>query len=178
MRIFDSYVVFKYFIFLLLVIQYIIESLWIIEKQFWRHLTNVWRVFLYAWIRWRQSFTDTFSIYSIIFGRWIDIGIGNFALTLSGGISTMNPSSAVTVFTLLQFWYGTFDVLFACKTCITVGSRQGSLAKPLLALSILFLTPRAVTPSHQHRTLVCLFSSGNIQQSNVSNSSNHSFSNT
>ena len=84
---------------------------WIIEKQFWRHLTNVWRVFLYAWNRWRQSFTDTFSIYSIIFGRWIDIGIGNFALTLSGGISTMNPSSAVTLFTLLQFRYGTLDVL-------------------------------------------------------------------
>ena len=35
-----------------------------------------------------------------------------------------------------------------------VGSRQGSWAKPL---SLLFLTPRPVLSSHQHRTLVCLF---------------------
>ena len=42
---------------------------------------------------------------------------------------------------------------------ITAGSRQGSLAKPL---SLLFLTPRPALSSHQHRTLVCLFWSGNL----------------
>ena len=109
MHIFGLSVVFKYVFHICTTCNSIYH--WIIEKQFWRHLTNVWRVFLYAWNRRRQSFTDTFSIYSIIFGRWIDIGIGNFALTLSGGISTMIPSSAVTVFTLLQFRYGTLDVL-------------------------------------------------------------------
>ena len=41
---------------------------------------------------------------------------------------------------------------------ITAGSRQGSLAKPL---SQLFLTPMPALSSHQHRTLVCLFWSGN-----------------
>ena len=38
-------------------------------------------------------------------------------------------------------------------------SRQGSLAKPQ---SLLFLTPRPVLSSHQHRTLVCLLWSGNL----------------
>ena len=42
---------------------------------------------------------------------------------------------------------------------ITAGSRQGCLAKPL---SLLFLTPRPGLSSHQHRTLVCLFWSGNL----------------
>ena len=42
---------------------------------------------------------------------------------------------------------------------ITAGSRQRSLAKPL---SLLFLAPRPPLSSHQHRTLVCLFWSGNL----------------
>ena len=58
-------------------------------------------------------------------------------------------------------------MIFVCLFCnrgdtyysITAGSRQGSLAKPL---SLLFLTPRPVISSHQHRTLVCLFWSENL----------------
>ena len=87
--------------------------------------------------------------------------------------------------------------LFVCNRgdtyySITAGSRQGRLAKPL---SLLFLTPRPALSSHQHRTLVCLFWSGNLHCAHspvnptaarqecfelldVSNSSNHSFSNT
>ena len=42
---------------------------------------------------------------------------------------------------------------------IMAGSRQRSLAKPL---SLLFLNPRMTLSSHQHRTLVCLFWSGNL----------------
>ena len=49
--------------------------------------------------------------------------------------------------------------LFVCNRgdtyySITAGSKQGSLVKPL---SLLFLPPRPVLSSHQHRTLVCLF---------------------
>ena len=75
---------------------------------------------------------------------------------------------------------------------ITAGSRQGSLAKPL---SLLFQIPRPALSSHQHRTLVCLFWSGNLHWAHsprnttttrqecfelmdVSNRSNYSFSNT
>ena len=47
---------------------------------------------------------------------------------------------------------------------ITAGSRQGSLAKPL---SLLFLTPRPALSSHQHRTLVSLFWSGNLQSAHL-----------
>ena len=43
------------------------------------------------------------------------------------------------------------------------GSRQGSLAKHL---SLLFLTPCLALSSHQHRTLVCLFWSGNLHCTN------------
>ena len=42
---------------------------------------------------------------------------------------------------------------------ITALSGQGSFAKQL---SLLFLTPRPALSSHQHRTLVCLFWSGNL----------------
>ena len=87
--------------------------------------------------------------------------------------------------------------LFVCNRgdtyyTTTAGSRQGSLAKPL---SLLFLTPRPALSSHKHRTLVCLFWSGTLhcapsppnptaarqecfELPDVSNSSNHSFSNT
>ena len=90
-----------------------------------------------------------------------------------------------------------FTILFVCNRgdtyySITEGSRQESLAKPL---SLLGLTPRPVLSSHQHRTLVCLFWSGNLHFAHspanptsacqecfelldVSNSANYSFSNT
>ena len=89
------------------------------------------------------------------------------------------------------------NTLFVCNRgdtyySITAGSRQGSLAKPL---PLLFLTPRPALSSHQHRTLVCLFWSGNLHCAHspanpttacqacfelldVSNSSNCSFSDT
>ena len=101
---------------------------------------------------------------------------------------------------ILQFWLKVgfyFVCLFVCNRgdtyySIKAGSRQGSLAKPQ---SLLLLTPRPALSSHQHRTSVCLFWSGNLHCAyspvnptaarkecfellDVSNSSDHSFSNT
>ena len=106
------------------------------------------------------------------------------------------PHSHWYIQRIFQPWSEICVSLFVCNRgdtyySIMVGSRQGSLAKPL---SLLFLTPRPVLSSHQHRTLVCLFWSGNLHCAHspanpttarqecfelldVSNSPNYSFSN-
>ena len=165
----------------------VIENVWM-ESNFWMPFTQkhaslvelVWNHFCSFKVTFSLDLKKSISCRS--FNRLQRHGGNNYRTC---AIVTCSCLETAHFCLFVCNWGGTYY-------SITVGFRQGSLAKPL---SLLFLTPRLALSSHQHRTLVCLLWSGNLHCAHlpanlttarqeffelldVSNSPNYSFSDT